>query len=363
MTYFVIVTLSVYCLWLIIMLISWHQIKPVSSGNLTHLKLAVIVPFRNESQNLLALIKSFNNLNFKGLSVEFLFINDHSSDDFEKVFESVHIDYKLLSLPDNMSGKKAAITFGVERSFGDVIITTDADCEVQPNWLQVINKYFQNAKVNMAFGGVTFKPVSFFDKLQLVEFAPLIGTGAASLNIGQPFMCNGANLAFRKSEFERVGGYDGNEHIASGDDEFLLAKINNQLKGEIRYMKESDAVVSTSGSKDIKTFFNQRKRWSGKWNKNLSVYKIFLALTVLLTAVATIMGLVSLSINFNIAVLTILVTKIILEGIFIGSILHHLNSSFNIFYYLLVQLVYPFYVVIFGAVAHWGGYKWKDRAY
>ncbi|MTI38562.1 glycosyltransferase [Fulvivirga lutimaris] len=363
MTYFVIITLSVYCLWLVIMLISWQLIRPVPFGNEAHLKLTVIVPFRNESQNLSALIHSFNNLNLERLSVEFLFVNDHSSDDFERILELNKPDYALFSLPDNMSGKKAAITFGVEHSTGDIIVTTDADCEVQPNWLQVINQYFQSTKVNMAFGGVTFKPVGFFDKLQLVEFAPLIGTGAASLNIGQPFMCNGANLAFRKSAFEGVKGYVGNEHIASGDDEFLLAKFHKHLQGEISFMKDKEAVVSTSGSKDIKTFFNQRKRWSSKWNKNLSVYKIFLALMVLLTAGATIMGLINLAFSFNMLVLTILIVKIILEGIFIGSIQHHLNSSFNIFYYLLVQLVYPFYVLIFGAVANWGGYKWKGRAY
>ena len=52
-----------------------------------------------------------------------------------------------------------------------------------------------------------------------------------------------------------------------------------------------------------------------------------------------------------------------MDGIFIASILHYLNSSFNIFYYLLVQLVYPFYVLIFGVVANFGRYKWKGRTY
>lgn len=361
MIFFIGVTLLIYSAWLLIMLISWHKIKPIQHKTNIDFKISVIVPFRNEEDNLPVLIGSFNKLNLKNLFVEFLFVDDHSSDGFQKVFESAQSSYQLLSLPEGMSGKKAAITYGIERATGDIMVTTDADCEVLPNWLKIIHKYFQGAEVNMAFGGVTFRQDSFFDKLQLIEFAPLIGTGAASLNIGQPFMCNGANLAFRKEAFHKVNGYEGNEHIASGDDEFLLEKINNQLKGEIRYMKDSDAVVATNGARDINAFFNQRKRWSSKWNRNLSIYKVFIALLVLLTALSTIIGVTHLILQFNVTLLLALGIKIFLEGVFISSILHHLNSSFNIFYYLLVQLVYPFYVLIFGAVANFGQYRWKGR--
>ena len=361
MIYFIIIKLIIYSLWLLTMLIAWHRIKPMQQKSVVSYKLSVIVPFRNEEDNLPVLIRSFNKLNLDNLSVEFLFVNDHSSDGFQKIFESVQSDYQLLSLPNGLSGKKAALAYGLEHASGDIIVTTDADCEVRVKWLEIIHNYFQDSKLNMVFGGVSYKTNSFFDKLQMIEFAPLIGTGAASLQLGQPFMCNGANLAFRKTAFNSVNGYAGNEHIASGDDEFLLAKINNQLQGKIRYMKESDAVVLTNGAKDIKAFFSQRKRWSSKWNQNLSVYKVFIAMLVLLTALSTLIGLAHLLLHFNVFLMLVLIVKIFLEGVFISSILHHLNSSFNIFYYLLVQLVYPLYVLIFGAVANFGQYRWKGR--
>ncbi len=363
MIHFIVITLSIYCLWLIVMIISWFRIKAVPYDSSSIIKMSVIVPFRNESENLPALISSFDHLNLQELSVEFLFVNDHSTDDFDSIFDGLKHGHKLIQLPEELSGKKAAINFGIQQSKGDVIITTDADCEVNPNWLRVIHNYFQDDSVNMAFGGVTFRSNGIFDKLQLIEFAPLIGTGAASLQLGQPFMCNAANLAFRKKAFNEVDGYEGNEHIASGDDEFLLAKFHQKLNGKILFINETDAVIKTSASGSINTFFNQRKRWSSKWSNNLTVYKLFLALLVFMAALSTLMGLFNLLINPSIYVAVALGTKVFLEGIFIASILHYLNSSFNIFYYLVVQLVYPFYVLIFGVVANIGGYSWKGRDY
>ena len=333
MTYFIVTTLLAYCMWLLLMLISWYRIIPKDDQVTTDLKLSVIVPFRNESKNLPTLINSYNRLNQEGLTIEIIFVNDHSTDDFRQLFRQLKSSYKLVELPNELSGKKAAITLGVQEASGDIIVTTDADCEVRLNWLQVIHRYFQDSMVNMVFGGVTFRLGGFFDQLQLIEFAPLIGTGAASLSIGQPFMCNGANLAFRKACFNRVNGYQGNEHIASGDDEFLLIKFKKELEGKILFVKESEAVVKTSAAPDIHTFFNQRKRWSSKWNKNISIYKAFLAALIMLSALSTVLGFIDLLHNFNIYILTILSIKIILEGIFIASILHYLNSSFNIFYY------------------------------
>ena len=64
-----------------------------------------------------------------------------------------------------------------------------------------------------------------------LEFAGLVGVGAACLARQQPTMCNGANLAYRRAAFEAVGGYADNAHLASGDDEFLLHKIHAAFPG------------------------------------------------------------------------------------------------------------------------------------
>ncbi len=135
---------------------------------------------------------------------------------------------------------------GVEKAGGEIIVTTDADCRLPIHWLQSIATSFHEGNVKMVFGGVRIKEdKSFFSKLQALEFCSLIGTGGAMAGLGIPILCNGANLAFLRSAFLEVKGYDGNLDIPSGDDEFLMRKIDRRFPGSIRFQPSEDSVVET----------------------------------------------------------------------------------------------------------------------
>jgi biofilm PGA synthesis N-glycosyltransferase PgaC len=74
------------------------------------------------------------------------------------------------------------------------------------------------------------------------------------LRLGFLHLCNGANLAFTKDAFTATGGYDGNEHIASGDDEFLMRKIEAKYSNGIRFNNNPENVVTTYPQKTINSF-------------------------------------------------------------------------------------------------------------
>jgi hypothetical protein len=42
-------------------------------------------------------------------------------------------------------------------------------------------------------------------------------------------LCNGANLAYKKTVFTELNGFQGNENIASGDDIFLFEKFYKNI--------------------------------------------------------------------------------------------------------------------------------------
>ena len=100
----------------------------------------------------------------------------------------------------------------------------------------------------MVIGAVRIKPThSFFSKLQVIEFSSLIASAAATLTLGFPTMCNGANLAYRKTTFVEVNGFDGNAHIASGDDEFLMRKVVKKFGAKsLKFLRDFNAVVTTN---------------------------------------------------------------------------------------------------------------------
>src|SRR5690606_22127115 len=193
---------------------------------------------------------------------EVILIDDHSEDDTVAI---AHTLAAALSLPlrsvllseksqarKYVQGKKAALQQGVEAAKGEVIVTTDADCMMEAGWLQSIHHYFKGYDAKMVIGPVTFFESSkAFDRLQTIELAALVGTGAVSLGYGKPNMCNGANLAFSKVAFEAVGGYEDNLHIPSGDDEFLLQKIYSCFPNEVFFNVHPEGVVSTSSVEDF----------------------------------------------------------------------------------------------------------------
>ena len=84
----------------------------------------------------------------------------------------------------------------------------------------------------------------------------LIGTGAASIGLQRPLFCNGANLAIRKTIFEKNKNKIRNE-ISSGDDVFLMHSVKNNSKKSIRFMKSFEAIVLTQPKKNINEFIKR----------------------------------------------------------------------------------------------------------
>ena len=189
--------------------------------------ISVIVAFRNEEATIGRLIDNLQEQEYPRDKFEVVLINDHSEDNSVSVInESLRgpISSKLMN--NATPGKKSALTKGIRHSVGTIMVTTDADCRMGKDWLRSINNSFYDESVKMTFGPVKFQTDdTLFSTMQAIEFSSLIGSGAATAAFGFPTLCNGANLAFTKDVFTETGGYDGNEHIASGDDEFLMRKI------------------------------------------------------------------------------------------------------------------------------------------
>src|SRR5690606_7532453 len=101
-------------------------------------------------------------------------------------------------------------------------------------------------------------------ELQKLEFLYLIGRGAAEIGNKQPATCNGANLAYRRDIFYELGGFNGIDQLASGDDELFLHKVAARYRQRIGFCKSRDAIVYTDAKRNLREFISQRKRWASK---------------------------------------------------------------------------------------------------
>ncbi|MBK6914357.1 MAG: glycosyltransferase [Ignavibacteriales bacterium] len=194
----------------------------------------VIIPFRNETENILRSLKSIEAQNYPKEKYEVLFVNDFSQDDsLQKISDCKKSDnIKILSVPSDYSmnaHKKRAIRFGIQNAKGKIIITTDADCNHNVDWLKSLLACMKD-DVGFVSGPVEFySNESFFSKLQKIEFAGLVITGAGLIGSGKPIICNAANIAYRKNAFDKVNGFNDQMNLSSGDDELLMQKYGKKL--------------------------------------------------------------------------------------------------------------------------------------
>lgn len=372
MAWIILIASLIYAYWVLKLRNAWHDIPikfPDPSVELSS-RFSVIVPMRNEEGNIEKLLGDLLKQSYSNF--EILVIDDASTDTSRSIVEAYCTKHpqriKLIALDGQASGspKKRAIAEGIKISTGDIIVTTDADCRVNDLWLQTMAMEFADKKVKMLSGPVTFhEGESMLRSFQIIEFASLVGTGAASMHLKSPNMCNGANLAYRKSSFEQAGGFAGSEHIASGDDEFLMHKIF-ALDGEgVRFLKNPEAIVRTNPPATMHEFMQQRRRWAGKWGqyKNKDASKLAASIFVyhflwILSLAVLIFGQAPTDI-----ILAAFVLRIFTNWLFLKDITEFFGHRIKFFNFLLLELIYSFYVVFFGLLANFGKYEWKGRVF
>ncbi len=364
----IIVIFGIYFSLVLGLLVGWFLVFQTGSRSFSieEQGITVIIPFRNEEQNLPNLLKTLADQNYPLRLYEVMLVDDHSADrsaSIARQFIENHSNFRLLVLPQGLEGKKNAIAFGVSHSVHEIIVTTDADCTVPSNWLKSIGSNFPQ-QINMLAGGVKILPASSLSsKLQAMEFASLIGSGFATLGFQLPTMANGANLAFRKTAFEKVNGYEGSYHIASGDDEHLMQKIHTQFPGSVRPMTDAQSVVSTGPLLTLRDFFQQRLRWAAKWKHNPSMVTKLVAMVVLLFqfTYAISLAMVVLQGFGNRLLVFLLLAKWVLEFLFLYAVQLFLKLKWHWVSFFLLQFCYPIYVVAVGVQSLFVRVEWKGR--
>lgn len=235
---------------------------------------SVIIPVRNEKEQIIRCLESLISQDYPAGKVEVLISDDFSDDETMEVVHSFIQNYPQRSFfivkgnPAQRTdgGKKKAIARAVDLASGSLILTTDADTQHSSYWISSMAGGYCETGARMILGPVMFSETSrIFDKLQTLEFLGVMGLTAGFANIGLPIMCNGANLCYEKAAFLEVGGFEGNERFTSGDDQFLLWKMKKTYGGRsIVFLNERHAIVTTLPEQGLRSFLRQRFRWISK---------------------------------------------------------------------------------------------------
>jgi poly-beta-1,6-N-acetyl-D-glucosamine synthase len=307
-------------------------------------QLTVVVPFRNEEQNIQKLLDSIAFQ--KEVPKEIIFVNDHSDDKSCAIIESFSKkwsgDLKLLHLGNDELGKAKAVLKGVEAASTLFCLSLDADVYFQQN--DFFKTLPELAQYSMLVLPVEMKGEGLFGNLLELEYGSFSILQKAVPN-EKPLMVSGANMLFKRKAYLTCLDSIRNSFISSGDDLFLLScfKKKNYL---IRSFTSPSFAVQTAVPDDFISLIRQRMRWmrNNRWNKDWrSVF--FLSWIFSINILFLIILVVSALQNSFLVFLVVFCFKLVLDAVLYRSYLKQYNKIYLLYYFPLLVLLYPFYLL------------------
>jgi len=358
-------SLLVYTLLLIYLMVGLSRVR--SPGMRHTPAISVVIAARNEAPNITACLQAVLGQSYPRQRVEIIVVDDRSTDGTSAVLRTfqekdsrlqiIHITEK----PAAGSGKRTALSRGISAATGDLIFTTDADCVPPPGWLHGMVRYFSEET------GVVIGAAPFFDcgniwtrVLMLDNMArAFVAAGASGWNVG--LTCTGRNLAYRKSVYEQVNGFEAFAESVSGDDDLFVQTVTRNTNWRINFSTGADTAVPSLAPPDFKTYVRQKQRHAsaGKYYGPIQQgsYFLFHAANLILFATA-LSGLVVPS--FRATTFLFFSTKLLLDFIALYLITAKFGQRRLLRYFLTWEV---FSVASELLIAPWGfisTIKWKE---
>ena len=330
---------------------------------------SILVSARNEEAGISKTLDSLMKQLYKG-RWDIWIADDRSTDRTpqilaeyaEKYPDRIHV-VTISELAPGESAKKNAIAKLVAASEGEILLLTDADCIVQPTWIRAMIREFEPG-IDFVAGHSYIKlptdRTNWLLNMQAVETMAYRIAGTGALAMGTPITSTGNNLAYRRSFFEEVHGFEGVSKIQSGDDDLLLQKLAREAPWKAHYSIDPEAFVTTQGKETLPELWEQRKRWASKTTYYAPKIVAFLVAVFLFFCLIS-LGYVLSFFSFNIFLATLFGVLVKLVGDSLvelrGLRIFQQKQLFK--WFLPVEIIHaPFtvFAVLFGIAGH---FKWK----
>ena len=329
-------------------------------------KVSVLIAARNEGKNIEKLLQSLYNQTFDKENFEVIIVDDHSDDDTIGISESFKVSHPEMSLKllkATGSGKKQAISQALHAADNEVVIVTDADCELPAKWIEKMLAFYIAKDLKMLLGPVLLSPAdTLFEKLQVLEHMSLIASTAGSAAIGMPVMCNGANMMYDRKSALNVEKDRTDMKLASGDDMFLMEQFIARYGSKaIGFFLNREVIVKTATMPNLKAFFRQRTRWTSKTKAYTNWKIIATALTVFLFNLSIVFFFVAgffMPVFWAFYVLYVIM-KTLIDYPIIRRISAFMKQKKLKFWTLPLEFIYPLYVVFTAIAGMFTKVRWK----
>ncbi|MDW7691612.1 glycosyltransferase [Flammeovirgaceae bacterium SG7u.111] len=346
--------------------ILFHNKNNAPSKTITGI--SVIIACRNEEENLPKLLDVLRNQSYP--SFEVIIANDRSTDQSKTLLEEACLldnRFKFINIEETLSGihpKKYALSQATAQAQFETLLFTDADCLPGENWiLEIAESYSPNTEIVLGYS-----PYQKTDSLKINSLLNLFirhetfYTGIQYLSFaltGMPYMAVGRNLSYKKSVFERNGGYGKHKQVSGGDDDLFVNQQATRTNTNIVINKESQ-VISVPETTWKGWFWQKTRHLSvGKHYKNRDIALLgILNLSHICFYLA--LGHLWLTQAESLVLFKFYTLRFIPLCFVFGLIKKKLSDNFNIYLFPVTDFLYLCYYIVIGVASIFiKRIKWK----
>jgi cellulose synthase/poly-beta-1,6-N-acetylglucosamine synthase-like glycosyltransferase len=231
----------------------------------------IAVPCWNEERTLAGTLDSLLSLEYPHEKLSIIVVDDGSKDGTLAIAETYAKQYPdiVKALSKVNGGKHTAVNLALEQSTSELFGCLDADSFVGKHALTTIVSYFEHHPEAMAVTPCIHvrNPRTIIQRMQAIEYLMGVFLRKAFGQLDAIQVTPGPFSIFRKSVFDRIGGY---RKAHNTEDYEITLRMH---KAHLKVMNSHKALVYTVGPATAKGFFYQRLRWARGFLENSLDYR------------------------------------------------------------------------------------------
>jgi len=355
-----------YLVFILALTIGLLRLRRGSEHRIDLPSVSVIIAARNEEKNLPQLLQDLSKQEYPNDKYEVIIADDRSEDSTWNIiseYASGHsniIGVQITKKSEDMTPKKHALSRAIKASSGgEIILSTDADCRIPMTWIHsMVHAFDPGTGIVVGLSTVQKNPNSLLNQHQFLDFFALMTANAGAIGWNRAWSGSGQNLAYKRSFYDKIGGFTSVADELSGDDMFLVQSIAKYAS--VYFNLDSHSFVTTEPVQSLSDFFSQQIRWASN-TKKLSGYSRFGFLFFLLTTYFTNVGLFISALFFP--MFSLFIPAIFIKFVFdtllftAGAIKFHFRlNPIQIILWVLFQIIY---IPMLGVLSLIGRFNWK----
>ena len=319
---------------------------------------SILIAARNEEVNIERCLRSILNQNYPPDKIEILIGDDDSDDDTYEMAKGIldfHSKSKVIKITSSLGhqkGKANVLAHLVQQSTSEYLLITDADIALSADWINnMVNALDENVGI---VTGCTF---CCENKMQGMDWLFALGMVKVLHDKGMPVTTMGNNMLITREAYDAIGGYESIPFSITEDLEIF--KHINKIGYRTIQLYQPEVLGDSKPLKSFYQLLQQRKRWM------IGALQLPIPIVALLFIQAAYFPLIIALLFFEYQIaLSIIVSKVILQSLFLLKCSKSLNLRYSFFNYIKYEF-YSWTVTLGTLIYYLLPFKviWKGRKY